>query len=81
MERTILIFILFIIPSPIKFLSLYVYMFIIFNPSYRYSSLPPPLSVAESSQKTVSYSGTSPWNSTGFAYTPRYPQSYRGTEI
>jgi len=45
----------------------------------RYSSLPPPLSVAESSQKTVSYSGTSPWNSTGFAYTPRYPQSYRGT--
>ena len=81
MERTILIFILFIIPSPIKFLSLYVYMFIIFNPYYRYSSLPPPLSVAESSQKTVSYSGTSPWNSTGFAYTPRYPQSYRGTEI
>merc|ERR1719150_3101672 len=38
----------------------------------RYSSLPPPLSAAESNQKTVSC-GTSPWNSTGFAYTPRYP--------
>ena len=40
---------------------------------------PPALTPAnESSYRTISYGGTSPWNSTGFAYTPRYPQSYRG---
>jgi len=42
----------------------------------RFASIPP---AAESSYRTISYGGTSPWNSTGFAYTPRYPQSYRGT--
>jgi len=28
---------------------------------------------------TISYSSTTPWNSTGFYYSPRYPQSHRGT--
>lgn len=42
----------------------------------RFASIPP---AAESNYRTISYNGTSPWNSTGFAYTPRYPQSYRGT--
>jgi len=28
---------------------------------------------------TTAYSGTTPWNSTGFYYSPRYPQAYRGT--
>merc|ERR1719206_549765 len=28
---------------------------------------------------TIAYSGNSPWNSTGFYYSPRYPQAYRGT--
>jgi len=48
---------------------------------FRYSSIPPllPSSAADTDYRTISYSGTSPWNSTGFAYTPRYPQSYRGT--
>merc|ERR1712223_263202 len=48
---------------------------------FRYGSIPPvlPSSAADSDYRTISYSGTSPWNSTGFAYTPRYPQSYRGT--
>ena len=27
---------------------------------------------------TISYSSTTPWNSTGFYYSPRYPQSHRG---
>merc|ERR1711894_595388 len=47
---------------------------------YRYGSIPPlPSSSNEHDYKTISYAGTSPWNSTGFAYTPRYPQSHRGT--
>jgi len=48
---------------------------------FRYTSIPPvlPSSAADHDYRTISYSGTSPWNSTGFAYTPRYPQSYRGT--
>jgi len=48
---------------------------------FRYTSIPPilPSSAADSDYRTISYSGSSPWNSTGFAYTPRYPQSYRGT--
>lgn len=47
---------------------------------YRYASIPPlPSSSNEHDYRTISYAGTSPWNSTGFAYTPRYPQSYRGT--
>jgi len=29
--------------------------------------------------KAVSFESTSPWNATGFYYTPRYPQSHRGT--
>ena len=55
-------------------LSLFIYIF------SRYSSIPPllPSSAADTDYRTISYSGTSPWNSTGFAYTPRYPQSYRG---
>ena len=28
--------------------------------------------------KAVSFESTSPWNATGFYYTPRYPQSHRG---
>lgn len=28
---------------------------------------------------SIGYTSTSPWNSTGFYYSPRYPQSYRGT--
>merc|ERR1712198_607770 len=28
---------------------------------------------------TIAYGGSSPWNSTGFYYSPRYPQAYRGT--
>merc|ERR1712098_419134 len=28
---------------------------------------------------TTANSGTTPWNSTGFYYSPRYPQAYRGT--
>ena len=27
---------------------------------------------------SISYSSTSPWNSTGFYYSPRYPEAYRG---
>ena len=27
---------------------------------------------------TIAYGGSSPWNSTGFYYSPRYPQAYRG---
>ena len=52
-------------------------------PPFRYGSIPPvlPSSAADSDYRTISYSGTSPWNSTGFAYTPRYPQSYRGKII
>lgn len=42
----------------------------------RYGSIPP---TAENHSTTISYGGTSAWNSTGFHYTPRYPQSYRGT--
>lgn len=51
----------------------------------RFHSIPPVAESSyrtpapESSYRTISYGGTSPWNSTGFAYTPRYPQSYRGT--
>ena len=30
---------------------------------------------------TISYSSSTPWNSTGFYYSPRYPQSHRGTII
>ena len=48
---------------------------------YRYGSIPPlPSSSNEHDYKTISYAGTSPWNSTGFAYTPRYPQSHRGNK-
>lgn len=43
---------------------------------FRYGSTPP---AAETSNRTISYGGTTPWNSTGFHYSPRYPQSYRGT--
>jgi len=28
---------------------------------------------------TMTFSSTSPWDSTGFYYSPRYPQSHRGT--
>merc|ERR1712107_775031 len=28
---------------------------------------------------TVAFEGTTPWNATGFHYSPRYPQSHRGT--
>lgn len=42
----------------------------------RYGSTPQS---AETSNRTISYGGTTPWNSTGFHYSPRYPQSYRGT--
>merc|ERR1711997_416100 len=28
---------------------------------------------------TLTFSSTSPWDSTGFYYSPRYPQSHRGT--
>ena len=31
--------------------------------------------------KAVSFESTSPWNATGFYYTPRYPQSHRGKKI
>jgi len=40
----------------------------------------PRLSPApELRSSTTAYSGTTPWNSTGFYYSPRYPQAYRGT--
>ena len=51
---------------------------------FRFHSIPPVAESSyrtpapESSYRTISYGGTSPWNSTGFAYTMRYPQSYRG---
>jgi len=40
-----------------------------------FPSYPP----AEQRSTTISYGGNSPWNSTGFYYSPRYPQAYRGT--
>lgn len=42
---------------------------------------PDPLAVDHHQQQstTIAYGGNTPWNSTGFYYTPRYPQSYRGT--
>lgn len=42
----------------------------------RYGSIPPS---GEPRSTTIAYGGTTPWNSTGFHYSPRYPQSYRGT--
>jgi len=33
----------------------------------------------EPRNKTISFESTTPWNATGFYYTPRYPQSHRGT--
>merc|ERR1712198_546211 len=38
-----------------------------------FPSYPP----AEQRSTTISYGGNSPWNSTGFYYSPRYPQAYR----
>ena len=32
----------------------------------------------EPRNKTISFESTTPWNATGFYYTPRYPQSHRG---
>jgi len=56
----------------------------------RYTAPPPPVRserVKEALKEvndiprttTISYSSTTPWNSTGFYYSPRYPQSHRGT--
>jgi len=58
--------------------------------SFRESTVPPvsfptarriAQEIAEPPPKTttVSYESTTPWNSTGFYYSPRYPQSHRGT--
>ena len=63
--------------------------YIVYYSAFRFTSIPPAAEsryrtppaltpANESSYRTISYGGTSPWNSTGFAYTPRYPQSYRG---
>ena len=30
---------------------------------------------------TMTFSSSSPWDSTGFYYSPRYPQSHRGTHM
>ena len=35
----------------------------------------------EPRNKTISFESTTPWNATGFYYTPRYPQSHRGKKI
>lgn len=33
----------------------------------------------ETRNTSIGYNATSPWNATGFYYSPRYPESYRGT--
>eukprot|EP00095_Tigriopus_kingsejongensis_P002061 maker-scaffold177_size283923-snap-gene-0.11 protein:Tk02061 transcript:maker-scaffold177_size283923-snap-gene-0.11-mRNA-1 annotation:"hypothetical protein PFL1_03712" len=43
------------------------------TPNYRASS-PPNMRTT-----SIGYPSTSPWNSTGFYYSPRYPEAYRGT--
>merc|ERR1719354_549049 len=40
---------------------------------------PEPETVDEKRSTTIAYGGNTPWSSTGFYYTPRYPQSYRGS--
>jgi len=47
-------------------------------PASRY--IPEPESTLDHQRSTtIAYGGNTPWSSTGFYYTPRYPQSYRGT--
>ncbi|TRY80400.1 hypothetical protein TCAL_04713 [Tigriopus californicus] len=43
------------------------------TPNYR-ASTPPNMRTT-----SISYGSTSPWNATGFYYSPRYPEAYRGT--
>ena len=55
----------------------------LFYPSALYKSYSKPVwgnpvEAAPIRTTSVSYAGTSPWSSTGFYYSPRYPEAYRG---
>jgi len=47
---------------------------------YHYSAPPVRTAIAAPQKSTtMSFSSTTPWNATGFYYSPRYPQSHKGT--